>query len=80
MNWIRLNLAFTGADCQGLCKSRDTFEQYVSAGEHSYHQILDQMLLSDYDLAHLKRKKIDERTFLLNALIEFLYVYTFHIF
>ena len=51
----------------------------MSVGEKSDQKVLHQLFLSDDDLAHLKGQHIHEGAFLLDPVIEFLDVYTFHI-
>ena len=69
-----------GADREGLGQTGHTFQEYVASGKHGNHQVLHEMLLPHYHLAHLEGKEIDERAFLLYALVELFYVHTFHIF
>ena len=51
----------------------------MSVGEKSDQKVLHKVLLSDYDLAHLKGQHVHEGALLLDPVIEFLDVYTFHI-
>ena len=68
-----------GADRQGLGQARHAFEQDVPVGKHRDHQVLHQVLLPDDHLAHLQRQEVDERALFLDAFVQLLDVYTFHI-
>ena len=65
-------------DGQGFRQSRNTFEQDMSVGEKPYQQILHKMLLPHDDLVHLHSEDVHERTFALNAVIQFFNVYALH--
>ena len=65
-------------DCQGFGKSGDTFEEDMAVREKAYQEVVHEVLLTDDNLPHLQGKEVYKRTFVLDTLVEFLNVYTFH--
>ena len=65
---------------ESLGKARDSLEKDMSISEKTDQEIVNEVFLADNDLSHLDRKKVNERAFPFDALIELLDVYTFHIF
>ena len=51
----------------------------MPVGEESDEQVLHQLLLPDDDLAHLKGQHVHESALLLDAVIQFFDVNTFHL-
>ena len=59
-------------DGQRLGQSRHAFQQNVAVRQQTDQQRVDQMALTDDDLAHFGAERIDEDAFAFDALVEFL--------
>ena len=75
---LRIHRRRKRVDGQRLCQTGHTFEQDMPIREEADQQILYQMLLPHYDLVHLHCEDVHERTFTLNAVIQFFNVYALH--
>ena len=51
----------------------------MSVGEQTDQKVLDELFLTDNDLAHLKGQHVHEGTFLLDPVVQFFDVNAFHV-
>ncbi len=77
---IRVHRLGKSADCQCFGKTGHTFEENMSSTQKGNLQILHKLFLPYDNLPHLKGKQVHKGAFLLDSFVQFLDVYTFHIF